>query len=798
MRKRIIALFLAGCMILSLASCKGKDPAEETRPDSTAGQAGEAVTRGQWITMLADAFGLNTYESAEPHYTDIQAGNPLFAAVQSAAEWGILDALSGERFDADKNITRDEVAATAALTAGFEQSDGETAVKYAVRHGIIPDGKPLTDSVGQAECKNAVDAAVFAYLNTPDEEEFSVKWNKEHSYFDLSSDFFSSATVTDSAVIFPAEVLVRTNADNSFALNVGGEEVPIGVNDILLAAPDALHPCGRSYKVSEIMHDSNTVTLEISTPKLGDLYDELVVHTVSPVDLSNIIWADGVSAIPTEPETTSSMRGAKSQINRLDVTYIEPDVLWRDENEVALTSGGFIIDLLVGDCSKTQGNGNSRVLGNDRGAQILNDSNFVYDKTPSVEDFKDSKTPWTEELKSENKFSAGYSISGKLTINSITVRTDVEYSKFLGFADYPQKASIQIKSDISSALEFKGNLSERVPIGQIPITIPATGLVVLLELYLNLDTSGALRVEATFQNEAKAEWQAKSNLKRPKPQSSVDVKTEAAIEIGFGAELAASLVALGKINIMDVGVKAGGELAADAYVDGKCEVKEADDTTTMTYTESMHVTTNLYAPIASLYIGSEDSLIAKAGISDTWDIIGKSAANTYPLIDEEWVFWNETVTLDKNGNVINTETTTAGEPEMSGDDIFAQLQSGDFSAFAGTYQYVSGAYYGSENEIVLNADGSVSGLFGFNKAPVSVEKNADGAICCTIDRWDKAGGPDSSPFSYNGNFYILCPVGVSSAYEGQPGYDEIVGTDSIRIRIVSIDGGISDVMFAKT
>lgn len=116
MRKRIIALFLAGCMILSLASCKGKDPAEETRPDSTAGQAGEAVTRGQWITMLADAFGLDTYESAEPHYTDIQAGNPLFAAVQSAAEWGILDALSGERFDADKNITREEVAATAALT----------------------------------------------------------------------------------------------------------------------------------------------------------------------------------------------------------------------------------------------------------------------------------------------------------------------------------------------------------------------------------------------------------------------------------------------------------------------------------------------------------------------------------------------------------------------------------------------------------------------------------------------------------------------------------------------------------
>lgn len=222
------------------------------------------------------------------------------------------------------------------------------------------------------------------------------------------------------------------------------------------------------------------------------------------------------------------------------------------------------------------------LLGDGKGAKILDASNYVYDKTPSREDFHGSTDSWTEKLGTENKFSAGYKITGNITINRITVTTDVEYVKadFLGIefdTDIPQAASLQIDSDIASTLKLEGNLSDRVKIAEIPVPIAATGLTVTVGLYLYADASGFVQVQAAIENTAKAEWEALAKLKHT-ADSNVETKAEAAIDIAFGADLSASLDAFGAIVIMDVGVKAGGELAADAYVDGKCEVKESDDT----------------------------------------------------------------------------------------------------------------------------------------------------------------------------------------------------------------------------
>ena len=789
MRKRIIALFLAGCMILSLASCKGKDPAEETRPDSTAGQAGEAVTRGQWITMLADAFGLDTYESAEPYYTDIQAGNPLFAAVQSTAEWGILDALSGEQFAADKAITREEVAATAALTAGFEQSDGTSAVDYALQRGIITSTDDLSGDATRNECEDALSTARSVYLSVPAEEIIEVERNPKLEIAKLDSDISSTLSETGSFTV-PNERIIETEGDH-ITVNMNGEAVKIGLRSIILTEPSARHPFGEARKVERINFFGSFFTLDTTAPELGELYDKLIVHAAADADLSNIILENGVSVASAQANGLAFSNGAEYHVSLLSGAGETPQITRLGETGFV---GGksFPIERSDGDFEKTWTRKNSGVLGDGEGAKILDASNYVYDKTPSREDFHGSTDSWTEKLGTENKFSAGYKITGNITINRITVTTDVEYVKNnIWGMDIPQSASLQIDSDIVSTLKLEGNLSGSIEIAEIPMPIAATGLTVTVGLNLYVDASGSVQVQAVIENTAKAEWKPHAQPKHT-ADSNVETKAEAAIDIAFGADLSASLNALG-IVIMDVGVKAGGELAADAYVDGKCEVKESDDTTTMTYTESMRVTTNLYAPIASLYIGGEDSLIAKAGISDTWDIIGKSTANTYPLIDEEWVFWSETVTLDKNGNVIDTETTTAGEAESGDDDLFAQLQRGDFSAFAGTFM-PAGIYhdmYGGGQQLpdlVLHEDGTISGglVYGsYSTEKPTVSKNEDGSYLCQLFYQDE---------DYQ-EYYIIYPEGVIGPNPYI--YNDPLLTSSVYIHCFSFDGGALDIIYYR-
>lgn len=599
--------------------------------------------------------------------------------------------------------------------------------------------------------------------------------------------------------------------------------------------------------------------------------------------------------------------------------------------------------------------------------QLLETSNFVYDAAPSIDDFNGTTQAWTKSLSLENKFSAGYKITGNITIHALTVTTNVEYHKdtvlLLDVDTLPESAGLQINSDISSSLKLEGNLNERLKIATIPIPVAATGLVVSVDLYLFADASGELQVKAELGSSARADWNAPSNVKAT-AESHVSADATAAIDIEFGAELAASLNAFGTVTIMDVGVKVGGDLEASAYVGGKCEVTMEDGITTRNYTESISVKSKLYVPVINLYVGSSDSLVERVGISKEWNIAGKdNGAESHSLIDKEWVIWSKIVQIGADGKPIggalsNTYRTKFAEENRTGGAVFefdypdnwkitaedvsldkesvtltrdngahidffeipenisiegggsgvmmyraditkmddsalngfmvahiertiydrltgdehtapamyAVLPSNrvgeqwdnradtgafsfdytghisfiaysaanthfsdeetaevlailssfrafneneppagavDFLTYAGTYRLIDASpfnnYYGIPTEITLKSDGAISGDTSFpDTAPLYIEQNDAGAICCVVTREEKAGrGSDQSPFSYNGKFYIICPETVSSAYADAAGYDQITGTDTVRIRLVSVGGGIRDIMYSK-
>ena len=54
-------------------------------------QQNNALTVGQWLMLVDEAFGMQSYTTDEPYFENVNKENPYFAAVQIAAEWDVID-----------------------------------------------------------------------------------------------------------------------------------------------------------------------------------------------------------------------------------------------------------------------------------------------------------------------------------------------------------------------------------------------------------------------------------------------------------------------------------------------------------------------------------------------------------------------------------------------------------------------------------------------------------------------------------------------------------------------------------
>ena len=667
MKRKLISFLLMLVLVASLLPLSGCGSAD-----------GEAVTRGAWIIMLSETFGMDSFTEEDPYYTDIPAESALFPYVQSAAEWNVLSIFTEDQLEADKAVTREEVASTAAIAAGcgvseeqFDDNgafDPDASVAYAVQYGILENDKGLSKRMTAEECEAALSAARDAYLHAPVEER--VYAAADENLIDLTELDPEQLRLDGNRLTLPGGYAggVTTDAFGGLraAIDTGNGVVNVGVGEVFVTAPTAENPAGVAYKVASIDEVDGEIVFTTEEPTLYDLYEELDVHKTVSVDAGNIIWRTGAGA-SVNPQGVSAEGATTYHLEFLSARPEAPKAV--PLGGETYRYGGYSRHFEVGSGSfeKNWSNRNSSVIGAGKGAQALANSNFVYNDTPSIADFNGSTDAWSTELEIDNHFSGGYKITGDISINALTVATEIEYKRTRWFhipygVEY---ASVQVNSDISSTLTLEGNLSERLHIATIPVPIAATGLSVNIDLYLYADANGALAVTAALGSTAKVEY-AGERLKHA-ASSDANAAVDANIQINFGAELAATLEALGIVKIVDVGAKAGGVLTASAQVAGSCKASEDDGAAKLTYQESLSIRADLYVPTVNIYAGGSGTLIGSLGLSGSWDILTKDkGAMHIPLVHEEWVFWEETVLTDEAGNVTASESTTAGEDDGVG------------------------------------------------------------------------------------------------------------------------------------
>lgn len=258
--KRVIAVLLTVATLLSLmAGCAKTENVK-------------ILTRGEWITLLISAFGLNEDASQEAYFDDVASDDASFQAVQAAVDWNILDAGGkfnpGDRADVNFAIT--------------------TAVKAIGLHLIAKsvDGAELT-----------TDDEIISYFN----EKTGIKYLKGSAlYSDTAAEIITHVNEIYSSLELKQYQNIQYN-ENVTQLQAGevllypdGERASIDrdniqVGDIFVVSPCATYPDGLNLKVKSV--SGNTVTYEkaalqeiFSKFELTGTYDVKVLGIIPSVE----------------------------------------------------------------------------------------------------------------------------------------------------------------------------------------------------------------------------------------------------------------------------------------------------------------------------------------------------------------------------------------------------------------------------------------------------------------------------------------------------------------------------------
>ncbi len=779
MKKRTVAIVLAvGILVGLLSGCKtGAAPPEG------------CVTRGQWVSMLAQAFGWENYQAETPAYSDVTADDPLFPCVQAAAQWGALAVFSDDTLEADRAVTRREAASCAALAAGFSADEGQggfdpqPSIDYAIQYGILlseANDQPMT----REQCESVISAALDVYMENPGEETLIAVPNPER--VDLSGIPNGLLRIEGGKVFVPAVAISAIGRDGDGSLLVtlrtdkGAKELGVGTS--FVTAPSSLAPFGVAYKVTAIRETGDGgVVLTTTVPDLGDLYSDVDIHTTVSMDEARILWADGVDVAPAASPLSSAGQSYHIELLTSSTGQLQPDT-GDPENpgppwHFSLPKGGRAPES-VSQATNTMEPGEAR--------EALQNSSFAYTDRPSIEDFKDSTKPWSVDLKPQKKFTSGFQIDGSIDLK-LEITTDVEYHTLKIFNEeihtWPKEADLTVKSGLTAKLSYEGTLEGEVEIAKLCIPLGASGFTVDGRLFLYAAANGSIQIGVELINDFKVKWKETVGFSNPY-MSRREAKPEmkGALDLSFGMGVGLSLDVLGSCEIVGADLKAGGDLEASASVTGRCAETQEDGVRKRTYTEALKLDSAFYLPIVSIEVRGP----AIFGWEHEFPIITKEQARKFTLYDDEIVFWTKTVELDEAGNPILPK----GGP-----------LTGDFSEFAGTYvpdAAKQDLYQVVCDDLTVSEDGTAVGGYGSTEyaltPPIRVladeeSEGGPGTFECVVAETPPTGNEDY----WDGykEYYVIYPPGTSDLYTE--------GSDATKTRIhyVIAGGGVFDMLYTK-
>lgn len=306
--KRIISAFLSCTLLLtvvlpSLSGCSG---------------ASNKYTVGEWLRKVNEMFSLSYFTQAEPLVNGVSEDDEYFAAVQIAADWGVID--EGSTIKTSAEITREFCADTLVRAMNFDYDTAPDikdadklscarTVGIALNEGIMTlDGSGKFNPSKKVSKTDADIALLTAYdkwinLSYEGDEYFEAEVKEGVvNLGGLDSDLSPvSCTPDDYSVSYSKTTLtfddngqIVDDIDKTITFK-NASSLPAGITtgSVLTLPADEVMPSMYGVVVTEIVTNADgSVTLSTKSAELGEIFDNFSSRNSMSIDFSNAIFYD--------------------------------------------------------------------------------------------------------------------------------------------------------------------------------------------------------------------------------------------------------------------------------------------------------------------------------------------------------------------------------------------------------------------------------------------------------------------------------------------------------------------------
>lgn len=658
----------------------------------------EYVTRSQYITMLAEIFGLDEYKSETAHFKDVKSNSEGFSAVQACGDWEILDTKE-KKFKPKATATMD-FALEAALKAAEVDAGEEGAVKYAEKEGFL-SGHGYFDTkekLTEGRAQEILEWAQQLYLRGEGRE-----YVEKVVFTENIKDYLES----EEPVSIVDENRYQVSAEIGKSLQAG--------DVVLLPATDGAEygiPC----KVEAIHENSDgTYTIDAVEPELEEIFEDVEIFTKAVPDMTKFVPAEGVEIVSYE---AMSFAEGEDDIKFLGNAAGEGRMVQTDGGKgtsitlkVNLTKGnislspdltqmlekynlpGEKLKLEVSDrdddyyywsglkensgewFSKTKVLPNLNMFGrgkyaNDKDIEAFRNGDISADQLKSRLD--QTKTQQETEPSGTNKFKGGYEITGTIALKDVYVEPDIKLKKVVGIPTGIERAGVTLNCNAESNLKVSGEISDELTIGSVSIPVTA-GFVVRLAVVLYGKVSGELGVKAVFNNHAKVTYENGGFKKTC--EKSASLSGEASATADAGPKVTATISLCDLLDVIDAGISATARMKAG--INGKYTTKYSmdEDFIKIERDTSYSYDVNVFIPIVTISVGGSDKTFAsKLKIKGSWELVGeKTAPIKFTLLTSngDVIIWQDVTMIRIKEE--KKDDTTAEKPDKK-----TEILKGDF------------------------------------------------------------------------------------------------------------------------
>lgn len=294
----------------------------------------DAITREEWITMLADQEGYTECKSDKSYFDDTDKNDGSYKKIQSCVEWGIID--KGGNFSPDEKATVDFAVTTAIKSIGLNY-------------------------ISNNDKKISTDDEIINYYKEKTGDSFG-----EESYID--SDYASR--ILDNAKQIKDGITLKNSGSVSYKkgvkkaqpneVKIKGKKATVNQKlkkgDILVIEPCDKYPSGKAMKVKKVKGKK----IEYTTPGLDEFLGEYsfageaapTVTAVSSSDKDTTVKikttdAGNISAVSPAAVSPLTLAGSESTTNTSGTNLFDYEIELSKEIGKAKISGIISLKNLV-------------------------------------------------------------------------------------------------------------------------------------------------------------------------------------------------------------------------------------------------------------------------------------------------------------------------------------------------------------------------------------------------------------------------------------------------------------------